>query len=181
MPPRTPPHEPFNDDQIIAIVEAEVHSAIGGELYTALSQKRIKEMNYFYSRPFGYEVPDRSQVVTTDVSDVVESIMPSLARIFLGTNKAGEFTPTGPEDEDGADQATDYVAHLMFGDGDGYNEIYAWLKESLMHGAAVLEHDWETSAARALGTINRSQARQAETNNNPATKICAELRMMFSL
>ena len=39
--------------------------------------------------------------------------MPSLMKIFLSGDKVAQFDPTGPEDEQVADQATDYANYIF--------------------------------------------------------------------
>jgi hypothetical protein len=47
--------------------------------------------------------PDgRSRAVSTDVSDTVEGLMPSLMHIFTAGDEVVRFEPVGPEDVQGA-------------------------------------------------------------------------------
>ena len=50
----------------------------GGEL----SEQRRKALRYYLGEPFGNEIEGRSKVVSTDVSDTIEWILPSLLKIF---------------------------------------------------------------------------------------------------
>ena len=66
-------------------------------------------MDYYYGDPFGNEVEGRSKVVSTDVYDVIEWMMPSLMRVFSSGDDLGRFDPQGPEDVKAAKQETEYV------------------------------------------------------------------------
>jgi hypothetical protein len=69
------------DNEIISILNREIRASsgyIGGEIVS----KRRKSLEYYLGKPFGNEVEGRSQVISTDVSDTVESLMPSLMKIF---------------------------------------------------------------------------------------------------
>ena len=55
----------------------------------------------------GNEV-ERSQIVSSDVSDAVEPLMANLMRIFTSSNQLFLCEPVGAEDVDIADQATAY-------------------------------------------------------------------------
>ena len=56
----------------------------------------------------------RSQVVSSDVQDVIESIMPDMLEIFAGGDEAVRFEPVGPDDEDDADEATQLCNHIWY-------------------------------------------------------------------
>ena len=67
--------------EILSVVSREIHNAsgyIGGELVA----RRKKSLEYYLGQPLGNEQEGRSQVVSNDVLDTVESLMPSLMRIF---------------------------------------------------------------------------------------------------
>jgi hypothetical protein len=71
----------INEREIVAILDRELRASsgyIGGEIVS----RRKRSLEYYLGKPFGNEQEGRSQVVSTDVSDTVESLMPSLMRIF---------------------------------------------------------------------------------------------------
>jgi len=70
------------------------------------SPVRAEATKYFRGEPFGDEENGRSQVVTQDVRDSIMLMLPSLMRVFFGSEKALEFIPTGPEDVRLAEQLT---------------------------------------------------------------------------
>jgi len=74
---------------------------------------------------------NRSAVVSTDVKDTVLSILPSLMRIFGGTEHALEYLPTSTDSDAMATQATDYVRNLLWSKNDGFNLFYGTFKDAL--------------------------------------------------
>ena len=71
----------MKEDELLAHCEKEEANCIVH--YTSLlSEQRRKAMQYYYGQPYGNEVEGRSQVVTTEVKDAVEGILPSLMAIF---------------------------------------------------------------------------------------------------
>ena len=68
-----------DDEQLKTIIDQEIRNSLGfgGELF----EQRRKAMDYYYGDPFGNEVEGRSKVVSTDVYDVIEWMMPSLMRV----------------------------------------------------------------------------------------------------
>ena len=89
-------HEMTESELLAVIGEAESDAvAFNGEFM----KENETLLNYYLGEPFGDEVEGRSQVVSTDVADVVEADMPSLARIFLGSGNVVTLTFPG-EDPD---------------------------------------------------------------------------------
>ena len=68
--------------ELADIVKAAVADNVGKE--SAFIKANKKALDYYMGEPFGDEQEHQSQVVSTDVQDVVEADMPSLARVFLG-------------------------------------------------------------------------------------------------
>ena len=112
------PGEPLSSEDIQQLVGSMIDEA---KEYndTELQPNREKATNYFQSEPYGNEEEGRSQVVTTEVADVVQGYLPSLLRIFAGPERAVEYKPRGDEDEAVAEQQTDDVNYGLFEDSNG--------------------------------------------------------------
>jgi hypothetical protein len=110
-----------------------------------LSPTRTKATEYYLGMPFGDEEEGRSKVVSRDVSDTVRAILPSLLKIFTGSEKPLEFVPEGPEDVAMAEQATDYVSYVFFRDNDGYSALYSAFEDALVRGTGVIKSWWDDS------------------------------------
>jgi len=67
----------ISDNEIAQVVGAEERMALGylGE-GSKIQSNRATLLDYYNQRPFGDEVEGMSQMVTSDVSDVVETILP---------------------------------------------------------------------------------------------------------
>lgn len=121
----------MTEAELLAIVEAEERSALGygdGEL----NRDREKALRYFNGEPFGNEQEGRSQVVSTDVSNTVLWVMPSLLRIFTATYKAVEFEPERPEDEEAARQATDGCNYVFYRQNNGFLVLHNLFFDGLL-------------------------------------------------
>lgn len=111
---------------------AIVAERLGSNLPTSdLVNDRQKAMDFYYGRPLGNEIEGRAQVVSKDLMDTVEWIMPSLMRVFC-VQQAVQFDPVGPEDEDLAKQETAYVTHVFWKKNPGFMILYEWLKSALL-------------------------------------------------
>ena len=107
--------------------DADLEALVGGELTDAtsfidaeLSPVRARAIQYYRGEPFGNEEEGRSQVVSTDVRDTINGIIPSLMKVFFGSKKIVQFAPRNPEDVASAEQATDYINHIFQNDNNGF-------------------------------------------------------------
>ena len=109
----------MTDSELKSVLAAEIADSLahlGGEL----SEQRRKALRYYLGEPLGNEQEGRSKVVSTDVADVVEWILPALLKIFTAGDEVVRFEPTGPEDEEVAKQATEYVNWIFARDNAGF-------------------------------------------------------------
>ena len=132
----------MNKRELAALVEQEIQSSLGyGD--GKLTQQRTDAMDRYYGKKYGNEQEGRSQIVTRDVADVIEWIMPSLMKIFTGGDKVVQFEPQGPEDVEAAKQATDYTNHVIMKQNPGFNIIYSWFKDALLQKNGIVKHYWD--------------------------------------
>lgn len=121
----------MREDDLKALLDAEQKSALGF-LGGDLSDARKKAMDYYLGEPFGNEVDGRSKVVSTDVADTVEWILPALIKMFTAGDDVVSFTPQGEEDEESAKQATEYNNWIFLKDNDGFRVLYSMFKDALL-------------------------------------------------
>jgi hypothetical protein len=129
-------------DELVAQLNSEISGATG-YANTELSNQREDAMKYYLGEPFGNEIDGRSEIVTTDVRDTIEYIMPSLMRIFTTHNNTAEFEPQGPEDVEMAQQATDYCNYVFNRQNNGFKVLYDVFKDALISKTGVIKHYWE--------------------------------------
>ena len=132
----------MDDIEFQGIVRNEIEQALG-HYDTEYSQDRIDAMDYYLGEPFGNEQPDRSQVVSTEVSDTIEHIMPSLMRIFTQSEEYVRFAPHGPEDVAVAEQASDYCNWVINNDNRGFEIMHNWFKDALILKTGVVKFYWD--------------------------------------
>jgi len=132
----------ISDIEFQSILRNEIEQALG-YYDTEFSQDRIDAMDYYLGEPFGNEQPDRSQVVSTEVSDTIEHIMPSLMRIYTQSDEYVRFAPTGPEDVLVAEQASDYCNWVINTDNSGFAIMHNWFKDALLLKLGVVKYTWE--------------------------------------
>ena len=88
---------------------------------------------------YGNEQEGRSQVVTTEVADTIEFIMPSLMRMFTQTDEFVKFMPRQPEDVEGAKQATSYANYVLNCQNNGFVVLHNFFKDALLQKLGVVK------------------------------------------
>ena len=137
-----PTGRPMSDDELLGLIETEVRQSIG--FYQGkLAEQRRKALSYYYGEPYGNEQEGRSAVVTRDVADTVEWILPHLIKIFLSQEEIVRFDPQGPQDEAAAAQATDYINYLFSRLNNGFVALYSFFKDALLQKNGFIKVYWE--------------------------------------
>ena len=126
----------MTDDALKSLVASRKNAAVN-YLTTAFSHDRIEALNLYRGDPLGDEEDGLSTVVSRDVMEAIESMMPSLMRPFISGDEVVRFEPVGDEDEDVAQQATDYINYLFMKRNDSFGFIYDTLKDGLLMRVGV--------------------------------------------
>ena len=95
--------------------------------------------------PLGNEQEGRSQVISNDVLDTVESLMPSLMRIFTAGDNVFNCEGTGPEDDEMARQCSDYLNYIFYKENNGFLALYSAFKDALIQKNGILKVYWDDS------------------------------------
>ena len=143
---------PMDERTLRRIVQEEINTAVG-YIGGDVSEQRRKAMDYYLGDAFGNEQEGRSQVVSTDVQDVIEAVMPEFLEIFAGGDQVVRFEPEGPEDEPFADQATDYCNFIWEKDNDGFGNTHDWIKDALLQKNGVVKVWWEDAEETKRETL----------------------------
>lgn len=156
----------MSEDELKALVNLEQRQSLG---YTSskLSAARQKAEYYYLGLPAGDlsppEIDGRSSVVSTDVRDTIESMLPQLMVTFCGGDKVAEFEATKPEDTQKAELATEYVNYLFFKKNNGHAISYTWMKDALLQKNGIVKVWWDTrneetkEEYRALNQVELSE------------------------
>jgi hypothetical protein len=101
-------------------------------VWGALGGEREKAQREYFRMPYGNEEDGWSSIVTSDVQDTVEWILPQLLDIFAATDSIVSFEPTKAEDVKGAEQATDTCNYVFTKKNDGFLILYTAIKDALL-------------------------------------------------
>tara|TARA_R110002153_G_scaffold260968_1_gene421211 strand:- start:6496 stop:8430 length:1935 start_codon:yes stop_codon:yes gene_type:complete len=130
------------DEDFLSGVVARELSTTEEYTDTALADEQARNLNYYYGNPRGDEEAGFSQVVTRDVLETVEGIMPELMKIFTAGDNAVQFEPEGAEDLEAANQATDYLNYVFNSRMGGFSILYNWFKDALLMKNGIIKVGW---------------------------------------
>lgn len=134
--------KPLTDEQLVDLVNQEFEEALGAP-GGDISRERTESLDAYLRKPLGNEVDGESQVVMSDVAEVVDGIRPSLLNIFTTADNLVNFDPVGPEDEAGAEQESDYVNHIFFKQPNAYEILRTWIQDALVQKVGIVKCWWD--------------------------------------
>jgi hypothetical protein len=132
-------------DTLKALISSEQAAAMSAMQSAKLSTEREDAMLY-YLGDMSKDMPaqdGRSKAVSTDVADTIEGLLPQLMDIFAGSDEVVRFEPGGPEDEEGAQQESDYVNYVFMQQNPGFSVLYSFIKDGLLQKNGFVKVYWE--------------------------------------
>lgn len=133
------PKNAVTEDDILAIIAAELSNSDNSN-YNAGSIQGLEEaLDLYLGNPLGNEVEGRSQVVSTDIADAIEWIMPQVMKSFTQNNEIVTFDPVRPEDEFQAELESQFVYEILMKQCDGFVILYQFVKDALMQKNGILK------------------------------------------
>ena len=136
--------ERLEDLELKNTLQSHIHNSLGF-LGGTLSSEREKSLEYYQGDKLGNEIDGRSQVVSTDVADTIESLLPNLLRVFTASDKVVVCEPVKAEDAPLADQATAYLNHIFYKENDGFQLLYNFFKDALLEKNGILKIFYDES------------------------------------
>lgn len=128
----------MTEQELLTVIRCQLSDTIkyGNGDFGKTNQALFRSYN---QEPYGNEEAGHSQVITSDHYDLVESDMPALARIFLGPNVPLEFKPFHGQDEEEAQQKTQYADWLIRKQKDSFKILHDWMKEPGFSKCSVIK------------------------------------------
>lgn len=151
----------MSDDELAGLLSAHEEQAVG--YYTSeIADEQTLSLDYYYGKPFGDELEGRSSVVDRTVQIVVDNAVAALMKPFISSDDAVVFEPRGPEDEDAAKQATEYVNYVFSVDNNGFLLYHNWFKSALLEKLGIVKCWWEDSEEKTTQRLEGLDAQQVE-------------------
>lgn len=140
----TPARQTMTEDDLVRLLKDE--EADSASYYTSeLAQAQADAMDRYHARPYGdgSELPNRSAVVTHDIEDTINWIMPHLMRAFQASDELVSVDDDGLDDGDPVlSEASNYLRHVLFKDNDGDTFIHDFCFDGLLQKIGVARVYW---------------------------------------
>jgi len=130
--------KPMDADEVFAHVDRLIKDSLDYNT-SELSDQRSQALKYYFGEPLGNEVRGKSQVVTRDVQETIDWIMPSMMKVFFNGSQVCKFNPSTAEDVPYAEQETEYVNYLFMRKNKGFEITYDWFQDALMMKNGVVK------------------------------------------
>lgn len=138
----------LDKDKLLAAIDAKAENAYGGEGDTFLSRRRAALIEAYLGLNSNPAPEGRSQVVDRSVFETIQTLLPSLVRIFAGSDdQPVKFMPVGPEDEGAAEQTTAYVSHLVTQKNPWEQFVSDWIHDALLLGNGYAMAYWDETGS----------------------------------
>jgi hypothetical protein len=137
----------MTEEGLLGALQHELGSSVTWAM-EHLQDDQLKNLQYYLGMPLGNEIKGRSQIVSWDVFEVIESAMPGFIEPLFSSDNIGQFEPRGPEDEAYSEQATDYVNYIIKQRNQGFLLFNTWIKDALLSKVGVVRGEWEDAEAK---------------------------------
>ncbi len=127
----------MNDDQIQHAVNAQLRVSTGWD-EDEVTKVREKALDYYFMRPRGDEVTGRSNVISGDLSAMVDAVLSQMLDAFE-TDNLVDFAADSAEDEDQAQLESDTVNHFVMKANNGYMAFLEAIKDALLERNGVIK------------------------------------------
>ena len=144
--------KPLSEREIQSIVKNAVDNCVDF-VDSEIAPDRIKAQRYYEGEVDIGQEEGRSGIVATKVRDVIRSIKPNLMRVFLQSDRAVEFIPTGPDDVQFAEQATKYV-NYKFEELKGYKALSDAIHDALLKKNGIIKAYFDPTVKGEIYTFN---------------------------
>lgn len=109
-----------------------------------MAHDRIRATEYYQGKmEDATSESGRSSVVMRELRSHIKKVLPSISRTILGSDEIVEFLPVGPGDEEGADQASDYLNYEILPKTKAQDAIYSAIHDALLLRNGILRWWYE--------------------------------------
>jgi hypothetical protein len=173
----------MTEDELRSLIDSQMNSAAQYNR-NELIERREKTLLFLNGKvDFGVQA-DKSSVVCNDLADLLNSVMPSLLRVFTSADQLVVYTPRRPEFDpttgqdistEKASQATDYINYIFQQDCDGYRVIHSALYSGVAFGNGIIKHWWDPDPVETIETLTGiTELAFMQLSQDPSVKIHPE-------
>lgn len=105
-----------------------------------------------------------SDLVSTDVADTIEWALPSLMKVFTGSDEVITIAGVTEEDDTKAETMQELLVYQLQRQNNFFTVLYNWIKDSLIVGMGIIKCYWERTEGYTTETaVLNNEALQALT------------------
>lgn len=128
----------INEKELLASLENSINAA-DSYAESEIGQQRDKGHRYYYGQPLGNERAGRSQHVSMDVFDAVESVKAMLMETFTADRNVVRFDPQTQEDFLPAKMATALTNYIFYRENKGSKVLHDVIHDALVAKTGIVK------------------------------------------
>lgn len=164
--------KPMTDSTLLRTLQQEEQDS-ASYYDSEIAAAQSEAMDRFHARPYGDEVEGRSKVVTHDIEDTINWIMPALMRAFAPSDEL--ITVDDEALDDGNEllkQAADYISHVWYKDNPGEIVTHDFCFDALLQKVGIIRTYWRDPEPKPVKMFEGVMAEQlAKYQNDPEYEI----------
>jgi hypothetical protein len=129
----------LTEDDILSIVGSELSISATSDYNSAFGADLEASLGIYLGNPDGREIEGRSGIVSTDVADSIEWILPQIMKSFTQNNEVVIFDPVHQGDEKQAELESEYVYEVLMKQNDGFIILHQFVKDALMQRNGIIK------------------------------------------
>lgn len=148
--------DPVSDSDLLRLLDEEIATGVSFENDDAFGDTKSDDasrlgdreaaLEYYEGRMVDLPAPKgRSRIVSHDVADTIDQLLPGLMRVFAGADKVVVYAPTRRGDEQFAAQATDYVNYVWQAEIGGYLILHTAILDALQVRNGIVKAYWDAT------------------------------------
>lgn len=162
--------EPLTEDQVLNIVTTELANSVSGSYSSETDANREDSLHYYLGTPRGDEREGRSTIISTDVADAIEWILPQIIKALTSKGPVISFDSLAEEDETQAELETEFTHDVFMKENPGFLNLYTFVKDALMHKNGIFKIYYDT-------TDDVSQEQYTGLNNQELQMLSSDPRV----
>lgn len=120
------------DSEVIAILNSQIDNAQGSDL-SSVETQQANALDYYYGDKSIIDTEDgESSIITREVLESVEREIGRQLKVFTSGDKTIQFDPESAEDEEQAEQETDFINYVFNKENNGFKITHDWIKSALL-------------------------------------------------
>lgn len=167
-----------SEQEIINLIKAEEKDAMTySGSGSAIQENRATFLDYYNQRDYGDEQPGQSSIVTGELYESIEGMLPQLMRLLLQNRDIGRFTSDVEQYDMESEQKTIYANHIFKRKHNATDILYNMLKDGLLQYTGwvkVFQDTSEKTYSTEYSGVSEQEYQIIQSELKPHEKIVDE-------